>query len=358
LPRFRRKYVIKKDSAVVSHESAVGPHIKHQLDCSVEDQFTGKVDMLRKQLLVAAIPLLLAACGTVPTRTPHEASAPIQAQMPHAPKIVLVILENKDADKVVENLNALPFLKRLHDEGAYLSNYYGVAHPSQPNYVALVSGSVEGIDGDSPATLDRAHLGRQLDQNLKFWKVYAEGYPSGSCNLSEKIPTGHGDYARKHVPFLSFTDIQKDTHSCSAHVTGFENFAKDVNSSSLPSFSLVIPNLTNDAHNPQLIKSSSARLEVADQWLEKNVGPVLDDAEFKRDVILIVTFDENDDYWPYFWHTGNKVFTVLWGGHVIHKQESTVYDHYDLHRSIEANFGLAHEPASDKDARVIQGIWR
>jgi hypothetical protein len=314
--------------------------------------------MLRKLLLVAAIALLLAACGTIPTITPHETSAPVQAQAPHAPKIVLVVLENKDADKVMQNLGDLPFLRRMYNEGAYLSNYYGVAHPSQPNYVALVSGSIEGVDGDKPASLDRAHLGQQLNQSLKFWKVYAEGYPSGSCDLGEKISTSNGDYARKHVPFLSFKDIQQDQHACSAHITGFDNFRRDADAHSLPSFSLVIPNLTDDAHNPQLIKSSAARLKVADDWLQTQLGRVIDNAEFKRDVILIVTFDENDDYWPYFWHTGNKVFTVLRGDHVIHKEEPTVYDHYDLHRSIEANFGLTHEPVPGIDARVIQGIWR
>jgi hypothetical protein len=54
-----------------------------------------------------------------------------------------------------------PFLRSLADSGAYLSNYYAVAHPSQPNYVALLSGSTDGVIGDLPASLDRAFFGAE-----------------------------------------------------------------------------------------------------------------------------------------------------------------------------------------------------
>src|SRR5690242_11202492 len=57
-------------------------------------------------------------------------------------KVITVVLENTDFERAVNQ----PFMKRLAQEGALLNNYYAITHPSQPNYIALISGSIHGVD--------------------------------------------------------------------------------------------------------------------------------------------------------------------------------------------------------------------
>jgi hypothetical protein len=301
--------------------------------------------MVRKLLLIVFLQFALVGCATVLTKTPSgpaDFGTTRTPDVPHGPKVVLVILENKNPE-VAED-NNLQFLSRLRREGAYLSQYYGIAHPSQPNYVALISGSTEGVHGDSPARLERPHLG----QKLTSWMAYAEGYPKGSCDTRMSIER----YARRHVPFLSFADVQDDKNNiCREHISDFDDFLDTAMAHRLPSFSLVIPNLNHDAHDSGLAE--------ADTWLENKFRPLLNDSEFKREVILIVTFDENDTWWPYLNRNDNRVYTVLWGDHVIpNKTSDTVYDHYSLLRTIEAMFDLCPMSSGDGKAALIEGIWR
>ena len=147
---------------------------------------------------------------------------------------------------------------------------------------------------------------------------------------------------------MSFTNIQDNPSLCTNHITDFNEFLIAARTHRLPSFSLVIPNLDHDAHDKPL--------RVADEWLKENFCDLLADAEFKRDVILIVTFDENGARWPYLKRHDNKVYAALWGDHVIPGKVETVYDHYDLLRTIEAIFDLTPMSTEDDKARVIEGI--
>ncbi len=296
--------------------------------------------MLRKLLLVGALHIVLSGCTTVLTKTPTPGGALAASEQPKPAKVVLVILENEHAETA--HSPNFKFLWRLASEGAYLSDYYGVAHPSQPNYIALVSGSTAGVIGDLPARLDRPHLG----QRLSSWMAYAEDYATGTCDLSLQ----RGRYVRRHVPFLSFADVQDNPEYCRDHIANFDAFLAAAKERRLPSFSLVIPNLDHDAHDRPLAE--------ADAWLEQNLAGLIDNPEFRRDTILIVTFDENGTKWPYSRDDVNKVYTVLWGDHVARRQVENAYDHYDLLRTIEAILQVSPLASEDGKARVIGGIWR
>jgi hypothetical protein len=252
--------------------------------------------------------------------------------------VVLVVLENTAGDVARRE----KFLALLARSGAYLANYHAVAEHSQANYVALVSGSMQGVADNSPLRLERAHLG----QKLQSWRAYAEGYPTGSCDLSVVI----GPYARKHVPFLGFADVQDDKAFCSEHITGFEQFLADASAHRLPRFSLVVPNLDHDAHNKSL--------RDADAWLEKHFASLITDPQFRREVLLVVTFDEGHKAWWQFWRFRDQVYTVLLGDDVIPGEVNTRYNHYDLLRTIEAIFDIAPMASEDAKARPIGGIWR
>ncbi len=59
--------------------------------------------------------------------------------------IVLVSLENEDFSTIVGNTADAPFLNQLISEGMLFTNYHGLTHPSQANYIALFSGSTQGV---------------------------------------------------------------------------------------------------------------------------------------------------------------------------------------------------------------------
>ncbi|MDE2236770.1 MAG: acid phosphatase, partial [Elusimicrobia bacterium] len=229
-----------------------------------------------------------------------------------------------------------PFLTRLAKDGALLRQYYAVAHPSQPNYLALVSGSTHDVFSDDNVTLDGAQLGDLLEKAGKSWRVYAEGYPGG-CFLGAR----RGRYVRKHVPFLSFREVQQDPARCARIVDG-ARFFSDLAAGSLPDYSLFIPDLDDDGHD--------TGVSFADRWLAKAFGPLL--PHWPADTLLIVTFDE-DDYGG-----DNQVYTALYGSIVRPGAVSLErYNHYSLLRTMEDGLGVGTLGAKDEAASPIAGVW-
>lgn len=260
---------------------------------------------------------------------------PVQSDRPFE-RVMIVVLENTDYEKALEQ----PFLARLAHEGALLSNSHAVAHPSQPNYVALTAGSPNGVDSDDPVTLAVRHVGDLFEAKGMSWKAYAEDYPGG-CYLKERA----GDYARKHVPFLSFQNIQSDRQRCLDRVVNASDLAGDIASGHLPQYSLYIPNMKHDGHDTDVA--------TADRWLAHAFGPLLLDPRFTRGMLFVVTFDEADE------DPGNHIYTSLWGESVRPGSKSDArYDHYCLMRTIEDAFGIGTLGKNDAAARPIAGVWK
>ena len=65
--------------------------------------------------------------------------------------IVIVIEENHNYEQIIGSANA-PFINQLAKESAVFTDAHGVTHPSQPNYLALFSGSLQGVNGDKCLT--------------------------------------------------------------------------------------------------------------------------------------------------------------------------------------------------------------
>ena len=56
-------------------------------------------------------------------------------------------------------------------------NYYGVTHPSQPNYIAATSGSNERRHRrPRDTTIDVPNIVDQLESHGKSWKAYMQSY--------------------------------------------------------------------------------------------------------------------------------------------------------------------------------------
>jgi phosphoesterase family protein len=258
-----------------------------------------------------------------------------QQGRPRFEKVLIVVLENTDYRDALRQ----PFLGRIAREGALLSNYHGITHPSQPNYIALTAGTVSGVTSNDPVTLANRHIGDLLDAKGLSWKAYAEDYP-GDCYLSKES----GDYARKHLPFLSFQNIQGDRQRCRDRVVNAAELSRDIVSGRLPQYSLYVPNQINDGHDTDVAH--------ADRWLSRTFGPLLQDSRFTRGLLFVVTFDESDN------DGTNHIYTSLWGAGVRPGATSDArYDHYSLLRTIEDAFTLGTLGKNDATATPISGVW-
>ena len=264
-------------------------------------------------------------------------AGPVPARRgPPVDNVMIVVLENADFKTAVRQ----PFLGRLAREGALLNNFHAVGHPSQPNYVALTAGTMNGVDSNDPVSLGVRHIGDLLEAKGMSWKAYAEDYPGG-CYLKEES----GKYARKHLPFLSFHNIQSDQERCSNRVVNAAELARDVNSGRLPRYSLYVPNLRNDGHDTDV--------RHADHWMAQTFGPLLANPRFTNRLLFIVTFDEADKD-----HT-NHIYTSLWGAGVRPGATSGArYDHYNLLRTVEDLLGLGTLGKHDASAASIADIWK
>lgn len=251
----------------------------------------------------------------------------------HFDKVIIIVFENTKYQKVLKQ----PFFSQLAENGALLTNFYAETHPSQGNYIALVSGSTHGVNTDSPVNLDVNHVGDLLDKKGLNWKVYAEKYP-GNCYLGNS-----GDYVRKHNPFMSFISTQQNKERCD-HIVNALEFDQDVKNDTLPSYSLYIPDMRNDGHD--------TGVTFADNWFENKFGGLLQDSRFMKGMLLVVTFDEGS------FLGDNHIYTTLYGNMVANGvKNNSKLNHYSILKLIEDEFELGNLGLFDLSATQISGVW-
>lgn len=251
-------------------------------------------------------------------------------------KVFIVIFENEAEEEALK----YPFFRDFAQHGALLSNYHAITHPSYPNYLALTAGTTFNIHTDFQRTIDATHLGDLLEAKGRTWRVYAEDYPGGRGDC--RLESTRGRYARRHVPFLSYRNVQESSR-CD-NIVAASQLPEDIANGTLADYSLFIPNVDDDGHD--------TNLEYADHWFAETFRPLLQDPKFTQGLLLVVTFDEDDN------HHHNNIYTALWGpGVAAGSGSSAPYNHYDLLRTIEDGFGLGTLGRSDEAAQRIDGIW-
>jgi acid phosphatase len=261
---------------------------------------------------------LLSGCSSGgPTRDSDSTGPEIRgvpAGLPRPAHVVVVIFENHAADQVIDS-PAAPYLTSLARAGAYFVHAHGIAHPSQPNYLALFSGSAHGVFSDAcPQNFGRApNLASQLDRNGYSFVGYAEGLPTPGY-----LGCRTGEYARKHAPWADFTGLPRTTAQPLAA------FPKRL--ANLPTVSFVVPNLCHDMHDCPVADG--------DNWARAYLPRYLSWAR-THNSLLITTFDE-DDHTP-----ANHIATILDGPMVQPGRYPQLIDHYNVLRTLEDMYHLS-----------------
>jgi hypothetical protein len=247
-----------------------------------------------------------AACPLSPA--PAASVARSRAGYSH---VVVVIEENSGW---VSNANA-PFLESLLPHSMYFSNYHAVSHPSEPNYLALFSGSTLGQDGsDSCLTGSPA---RSLAGEAAAAGVTITGYVEGL--------NPNTNYACRHDPFSQFADAQ-------AFETDFSNFPMDY--ATLPQISFVIPSLHDDM-------GDNGTVPDGDSWDQTNLNGYAQWAASHNSLLIIISDESSTNGQP--GEGGNIVPMIVVGtGITPGSINASPYDHYSLLHTLEDYFGLGH----------------
>jgi phosphatidylinositol-3-phosphatase len=356
----------------------------------------------RRRLGIAAS-LVLAAIVALGTAT--GASAASKTNPPPIKHVFIVVLENEDASAAFGPGSKAPYLARqLTAKGELLRNYYGVAHVSNPNYIAMVSGlgpnmqsqvDCQVFDDFTPGipTAQGQFLGQgcvypagvetianQLDGAGFSWHAYMQdmnnGAPAGTetpCRhpqIGASDPNQHavrGDqYATRHNPFVYFRSIIKSS-TCKRNDVDLSHLNHDLKRQGrTPNYSFIVPNLCNDGHDEPCVNGNPGGLVSANGFLRRRVPKILHSPAFKDRGLLIVTFDEaeifgptadasaccNEPTSPNVITNGGSLSPGPGGGRIgavlispcikPGTVDKTPYNHYSMLRSIEDNFGLPH----------------
>jgi phosphatidylinositol-3-phosphatase len=268
-------------------------------------------------------PLASSPAPSAATPTPAATASP-SGTVPEFGDVWIIVLENTDYERVV-GARHMPYLDGLIDRHGLAESYFGVARPSQPNYLALFSGSTQGIHDNDAHDVDAANVADQIEASGRTWREYAENVPTGCFkgDTAEGGRDGPGVYRRKHAPAISFTSISGDATRC-AYIEDMSAFRPG-----RADYSLIIPNQCHDAHD--------CPLRDADAWLAERVPSILESEAFKTHGVLFVTFDEDGGDAP----GGGHVATIVASPLVARGTRSSVrYDHFSLLRTIQDAWGL------------------
>ena len=158
----------------------------------------------------------------------------------------IIVLENHSAKGVIGDPNA-PFITSLAQQYGEAANYFGVTHPSEPNYIAMTSGSNWFTNNDNPANrFDHTNVVDTLEAAHISWDAYMEALPPNP--LDDFWPSSAQPlYASKHNPFALYTDIRGNPARV-AHIKPYTELAGDLNSRHAPRFVYITPDQCNDMH--------------------------------------------------------------------------------------------------------------
>jgi len=212
-------------------------------------------------LLVGALTLVAVQAGQAKPKPKHPVHAvkhvkhvkakhakKAKTAAPPVKHFFVIMLENHSKSSVLGDANA-PFMNQLAKSSAVAENYYGVTHPSEPNYVAAISGSNWFVNDDNPANrFDHTNIVDQLEAKHLTWGAYMESMPSAGF-LGDYWPsTSQQLYASKHNPFVLFDDIRSDPARL-AHDKPYTALATDLQKeSTTPNYVWISPNQCHDMH--------------------------------------------------------------------------------------------------------------
>jgi hypothetical protein len=320
--------------------------------------------------------------------------------------IYVIMLENHSQSSVIGDANA-PYMNSLAQKYGEADNYYGVTHPSMPNYIASIAGDNFGLQDDNDqnvVNLDRPNLVDQLESRHIGWDAYMQDLPSNK--LDRFWPSSDNPlYAKKHNPFVLFDDV-KNNPARMDHVRDYSQLGADLNGRHAPQFVWITPNQCNDMHggvytpvdgHPETPcpygstkddANDAALKHKADAFVKGAVDTIRSSKAWTQHSAIVIVTDENDytgneetggwetadgccdsPYvaagdprvaadWPGGTYGGGLIPAIVVTSKAHHVVDHTPYNHYSLLTTIEDNWGLGHLGHAGDTAGGVVPMWR
>jgi hypothetical protein len=228
--------------------------------------------------------------------------------------VVWIVMENKAYSQVIGS-SAAPYINSLARSCGLATNFSAESHPSLPNYIAMTSGSTQGITDDGGVgkhPLSVASIFSQLGSG--GWRSLVESMPS-NCDLTNASP-----YSVHHNPAVYYTGIRTQCAS------------QDVPLGTTPDisarFTFITPNTCNDMHD--------CTVTTGDTWLSNLLPKILKSSAYTSGTTAVfLTWDESRATLT------NHIPTLVIAPSVTPgTQSATAFDHYSMLRTTEDLLGV------------------
>jgi hypothetical protein len=223
--------------------------------------------------------------------------------------VVWVVLENTDYGGIVGARGA-PYFNKLARKCGVATRFSAETHPSLPNYIAMTSGSTQGISDDADPSAHRLSVPSIFSQLGGDWRSLHESMPRNCA------PTPSGLYAVKHNPAAYYTNV-----ACAAQDMPLAN-PPDLSAR----FTFVKPNLCHDMHDCSVANG--------DAWMAGFLPKVLNSPQYRAGrTALFITWDEGT--------RPNRIPTFVIAPSTRRgTMSATAFSHYSLLRTTEEMLGL------------------
>ncbi|MGZ4588500.1 MAG: alkaline phosphatase family protein [Mycobacteriaceae bacterium] len=291
----------------------------------------GTVMALLSATAVAAIMLAGGASPAIASPTVMSPTHMSPTALPDVGHVFVINLENKGYASTFGPGSSAPYFSgQLRNEGALLTQYFGTAHASLPNYIGQISGQGPNLatQSDCPIFADFFNIGTvPPEQAVGMGCVYPPSVRTLPDQLAAKGLSWHGyledmgnsatepaacrhpglntidntqkarvgdQYAARHNPFVYFHSII-DSPSCQTNNVALDRLPADLSAvATTPNYSMITPNLCHDGHDSPCVDGEPGGLVSADAFLQKWVPLIQASPAFQKDGMLVVTFDESD----------------------------------------------------------------
>jgi len=281
------------------------------------------------------------------------------AKLKNFQHVFVIMMENTGFDSLIGNPNA-PFINFAAKTYGLATNYTGVSHPSQPNYIAATSGSTNGVANDNDTTIDVPNIVDQLEAHGKTWKAYMQSLSLCNGNLLAHA-CGNQLYERKHNPFVSYKDVQTNPARM-ANIVDFSQFSSDLANKNVPDYVWISPDQCHDMHgraatpsDPCDFSQVQSLIATGDAFLNSTVSAIMNSQAWTGNSVIFISWDESDFTGSGFQGFGDDSGCCdsvpgQGGGHVVtltisHSDHSArtsnvAYNHYSLLATIEGGWKL------------------
>jgi Phosphoesterase family len=292
--------------------------------------------------------------------------APPMSKVGPLDHVFMVYLENHGVKDIVGSANA-PYINSLINTYGYGSNYFGLTHPSDPNYYPILGGSNFDVNWNCPKDcFDVANLADNVEAAGKTWAAYEQSMPA-PCFTGSQSP-----YSPDELPFLAFHNIISNPARCQAHVLPLTQMATDLASTA------TTPNYVwfaaDECHNQEgcndylfalsQVGDHQYNIQAGDQFLANTLPTILNSPAFQtqRSAIFITWDEDYDNLYLGVGNEGNHIPMIvipspnsgMRQGHIVAADHN---NHYSLLRTIEDSLHLPPLTNNDRFAQPMNEYW-